>query len=95
MGLKTHKPKKKTEKTQAFVYDPRFSSLRSSTTFKLKHRVRVCEMWTSLTPRGMDEVSEATRTAEKSFVIGWPTTNFVATFASQEMKELWLEKLKG
>ena len=89
MGLKSHKPKK--PKKITFVYDPCFSD-RSSTTFKLKHRVRVCEMWTS--EGCMDEVSEATRTEEKSFVLGWPTTNFVATFASQEMKDLWLEKLK-
>jgi len=89
MGLRNHKPKGL--KKIKFVYDPLFSN-RSSTTFKLKHRVRVCEMWTSKTC--MDEVSEATRTEEKSFVIGWPTTNFVATFASQEMKDLWLEKIK-
>lgn len=76
-----------------FIYNPSFNSCdRSSTTFKLKHRVRVCEMWMS--EGCMEEVSEATRAAEKSFVLGWPTTNFVATFASQEMKETWLNKLK-
>ena len=65
---------------------------RSNTTFKLKHRVRVCELWLATC---LDEVSEATTlTPDKSFVIGWPTANTVVTFATPEMKELWLSKVK-
>ncbi|ELT92269.1 hypothetical protein CAPTEDRAFT_197066 [Capitella teleta] len=64
---------------------------KSSTTFKLKHRVRVCEIWLS---DCLDEVSVATHSPEKSFVIGWPTTNAVVTFASSESKDLWQSKIR-
>ncbi len=64
---------------------------RSSQTFKLKNRVRVCEMWLATC---LDEVTETTRTPDKSFVMGWPTNNAVVTFNSPETKELWHNKLK-
>ncbi|XP_056016327.1 uncharacterized protein LOC125673484 isoform X4 [Ostrea edulis] len=63
---------------------------KSSTTFKLKHRIRVCEMWLATC---IYDVSEATLPPDKSFVLGWPVTNVVATFKSIELKELWLNKL--
>ena len=63
---------------------------RSTTTFKLKHRIRVCELWISFC---IDDVTEITRPADRSFVIGWPTTNVVATFKSFDLKETWLNKL--
>ena len=66
-------------------------SSRSSQTFKLKNRVRVCEMWTA---ECLDEVSEATQTPDRSFVMGWPTTNVVTTFSNSETKELWYNKLR-
>ena len=68
------------------------ASDRSSQTFKLKNRVRVCEMWTSST--GLDEVTETTRTPDKSFVMGWPTTNAVVTFTDPDTKDLWYNKLQ-
>lgn len=48
-----------------------------SATFKLKHRVRVSEIWLASC---LDDVCESTKAVDKSFVIGWPTTNFVAAF---------------
>nr|XP_022292012.1 rho GTPase-activating protein 20-like isoform X2 [Crassostrea virginica] len=63
---------------------------KSSTTFKLKHRIRVCEIWLATC---IYDVSEATLPPDKSFVLGWPVTNVVATFKSVELKELWLNKL--
>lgn len=66
------------------------NSFRSSTTFKLKHRIRVCELWLATC---IYDVSEATLPPDKSFVLGWPVTNVVATFKSVELKELWLNKL--
>ena len=65
-------------------------SFRSTTTFKLKHRIRVCELWISFC---IDDVTEVTRPMDRSFVIGWPTTNVVATFKSFDLKETWLNKL--
>ncbi|XP_014661816.1 PREDICTED: rho GTPase-activating protein 20-like isoform X2 [Priapulus caudatus] len=64
---------------------------KSSTSYKLKHRVRVCELWFS---DCLSIVCEATKHQETSFVIGWPTTNVVATFASPQLKNNWLAKLK-
>jgi hypothetical protein len=63
---------------------------KSSTTFKLKHRVRVCEMWTASC---LDDVSEATHSLDRSFVMGWPTSNTVATFATSDLKDHWFSKL--
>lgn len=52
-------------------------SCRSPTHFKVKAQVRVCEMWTA---GCLDEVCEGTTSPERSFVMGWPTCNCVATF---------------
>jgi hypothetical protein len=59
---------------------------KSASTFKLKHRVRVSEMWLA---NCVDEVTETSVSLERSFVVGWPTCNYVATFNSVEEKELW------
>ncbi|XP_051882500.1 rho GTPase-activating protein 20 [Pristis pectinata] len=55
--------------------------------FKLKKRVKVSEVWMA---SYMDGVCEGSTSAERSFVMGWPTTNCVATFSSTEQKEKWL-----
>ncbi|XP_023145687.2 rho GTPase-activating protein 20 [Amphiprion ocellaris] len=60
---------------------------KSPTHFKVKAQVRVCEMWTA---NCMDEVCEGSTNLERSFVMGWPTCNYVATFSSEEHKDKWL-----
>ncbi|KAI3366076.1 hypothetical protein L3Q82_009898 [Scortum barcoo] len=60
--------------------------------FKQKAQVCVCEMWTA---GCMDEVCEGSTNPERSFVMGWPTCNCVATFSSAEQKEKWLSLLKS
>lgn len=65
---------------------------KSSTHFKLKVQVRVCEMWTA---DCMDEVCEGSTSPEMSFVMGWPTYNCVATFSSAEHRETWLVLVKS
>lgn len=50
---------------------------RSGGNFKLKEKVRVSEMWLA---RCIDDVIEVQRSVETSLVLGWPTTNVVATF---------------
>ncbi|KAJ8409892.1 hypothetical protein AAFF_G00209330 [Aldrovandia affinis] len=65
---------------------------KSSTHFKLKAQVRVCEMWTA---GCMEEVCEGSTSPERSFVMGWPTFNCVATFSSMEQKERWLSFIKS
>uniref|UniRef100_A0A8C9VCE7 Rho GTPase-activating protein 20 n=1 Tax=Scleropages formosus TaxID=113540 RepID=A0A8C9VCE7_SCLFO len=60
---------------------------KSSTHFKLKTQARVSEMWTASC---MEEVCEGSTHPERSFVMGWPTCNCVATFSSAEQKDRWL-----
>lgn len=63
---------------------------KSASHFKLKQQVRLCEMWTASC---MEEVCEGSTHPERSFVVGWPTTNCVATFSSPEQKEKWFSSL--
>lgn len=51
---------------------------RSGGNFKLKQTVRMSELW--LTSGHIEDVAENSKSAETSFVFGWPTTNVVATF---------------
>uniref|UniRef100_A0A1B6DL33 Rho-GAP domain-containing protein n=1 Tax=Clastoptera arizonana TaxID=38151 RepID=A0A1B6DL33_9HEMI len=64
---------------------------RSGGNFKLKDKVRVSELWLSRT--ALDEVTELNKSADTSFVLGWPTTNVVATFTTQAARDLWWTKL--
>ncbi|XP_074550283.1 rho GTPase-activating protein 20-like isoform X2 [Halichoeres trimaculatus] len=65
---------------------------KSPTHFKVKSQVRVCEMWTASC---LDEVCEGSTNAERSFVMGWPTCNYVASFSSEEHKDKWLTLIKS
>ncbi|KFV82569.1 Rho GTPase-activating protein 20, partial [Struthio camelus australis] len=63
---------------------------KSSSSLKLKKQVHLSEMWTSTC---LSEVTEKKMSPENSFVIGWPTTNYVVTFSSADVKERWLSTL--
>ncbi|XP_006272410.1 rho GTPase-activating protein 20 isoform X1 [Alligator mississippiensis] len=65
---------------------------KSQSHFKLKSQARLCEMWTASC---MEEVCEGSTNPEKSFVLGWPTTNCVVNFSSPEQKEKWLSSLQS
>ncbi|XP_071800870.1 uncharacterized protein [Asterias amurensis] len=64
---------------------------KSCTTFRLKQRIRVSELWLASC---IDDVIEINKQPDRSFVIGWPTTNCVWTFTSAEEKEIWWQSLK-
>ncbi|XP_064834081.1 rho GTPase-activating protein 20 isoform X2 [Oncorhynchus masou masou] len=49
---------------------------KSSSSLKLKESVRLCEMWLGSC---IEEDDERKLTSKNSFVIGWPTTNYVVT----------------
>ncbi|XP_050442931.1 rho GTPase-activating protein 20-like isoform X2 [Adelges cooleyi] len=66
---------------------------KSGGNFKLKDKVRVSEIWLNDTPAVLDEVAEIPRSSDTSFVIGWPTTNYVAVFSTQATRNLWWSKL--
>lgn len=53
---------------------------KSGSNFKLKDKVRVSEIWLNESPAVIDEVAEVPKSSDTSFVIGWPTTNYVAVF---------------
>nr|XP_023417399.1 rho GTPase-activating protein 20 [Cavia porcellus] len=55
--------------------------------FKIKNKIKLTDMWTASC---VEEVGEGNTSAVKSFVLGWPTVNFVATFSSPEQKDKWL-----
>ncbi|KAM4701044.1 rho GTPase-activating protein 20 [Discoglossus pictus] len=59
--------------------------------YKLKHHVRVSEMWTATC---MEEVCEGSTYPDRSFVVGWPITNCVATFSTPDEKEKWFSLLQ-
>ncbi|XP_041462290.1 rho GTPase-activating protein 20-like isoform X2 [Lytechinus variegatus] len=63
---------------------------KSATSLRLKHRLRVGELWLNTC---IDEVSEVIKSHDCSFVLGWPTNNVVLTFASNQERELWWQKL--
>ncbi|XP_069987275.1 uncharacterized protein [Penaeus vannamei] len=64
---------------------------RSGGNFKLKEKVRVSEMWLSSC---LDDVAETAKSHDTSFVMGWPTTNVVASFSCVATKDLWYNKLQ-
>jgi hypothetical protein len=45
--------------------------------YKLKDRIKLNEMWLS---GCIEDVADNVKAPEKSFVLGWPTENFVASF---------------
>ncbi|KFP72114.1 Rho GTPase-activating protein 20, partial [Acanthisitta chloris] len=65
---------------------------KSHSHFKLKCQARLCEMWTAFCT---EEVCEGSTDPERSFVLGWPTTNCVVNFRSAEQKETWLSFLQS
>ncbi|XP_009632823.1 rho GTPase-activating protein 20 [Egretta garzetta] len=63
---------------------------KSSSSLKLKKQVHLSEVWTGTC---LSEVTEKKMGPENSFVIGWPTINYVVTFSSADVKERWLSAL--
>ncbi|XP_072532727.1 uncharacterized protein arhgap20b [Salminus brasiliensis] len=57
---------------------------------KLKARVSLCDIWLASC---IHHVTSRKFSAKNSFVIGWPTTNYVVTLSSSEIKEKWLRAL--
>lgn len=64
---------------------------RSGGNFKLKQSVKMSELW--LTTGYIDDVAETNKSQETSFVLGWPTTNVVATFMTSAARDLWWSRL--
>ncbi|KAJ8347947.1 hypothetical protein SKAU_G00265360 [Synaphobranchus kaupii] len=67
------------------------AKIKSSSSLKLKQRVKLREMWLASC---VEEVSDRKLNSKNSFVIGWPTTNCVVTLSSSEVMEKWLSALQ-
>ncbi|POI35384.1 hypothetical protein CIB84_000864, partial [Bambusicola thoracicus] len=63
---------------------------KSSSSLKFKKQVHLSQVWTGTC---ISEVTEKKMSPENSFVIGWPTINYVVTFSSADVKEQWLSAL--
>ncbi|XP_058144105.1 rho GTPase-activating protein 20-like [Dasypus novemcinctus] len=62
------------------------SNTRYKKIFKVKNKIPLSTMWIA---DCVDEVGEGSHKATKSFVLGWPTVNFIASFRSSEQKDQW------
>jgi len=62
-----------------FLFNDLFvvAKIKYNNNFKIKNKIKLSDMWTASC---VDEVGEGHTNAVKSFVLGWPTVNFVATF---------------
>ncbi|KAM4019614.1 uncharacterized protein ACNLHF_000290 isoform 2-T3 [Anomaloglossus baeobatrachus] len=81
----------RTQERHLFLFSDSLIIAKSkSSSMKLKKQVLLNEMWIST---ALGEVSERKHWPEDSFVIGWPTKNYVVTFSSSETKEKWLSTL--
>nr|XP_012418242.1 PREDICTED: rho GTPase-activating protein 20-like [Odobenus rosmarus divergens] len=76
------------QKRQLFLFSDLLliSNTKYKKKFKIKNQIPLNTMWTA---NCMDRVEAANICAGRSFVLGWPTGNFVATFSSSEQKEKW------
>ncbi|XP_051705416.2 rho GTPase-activating protein 20 isoform X3 [Oryctolagus cuniculus] len=76
-----------------FLFNDLFvvAKIKYNNNFKIKNKIKLTDMWTA---NCVDEVGEGNTNAMRSFVLGWPTVNFVATFSSPEQKDKWLSLLQ-
>nr|XP_021496910.1 rho GTPase-activating protein 20 [Meriones unguiculatus] len=76
-----------------FLFNDLFvaAKIKYNNNFKIKNKIKLADMWTASC---VDEVGEGDTHAPRSFVLGWPTVNFVATFSSPEQKDKWLSLLQ-
>ncbi|CAD7688772.1 unnamed protein product [Nyctereutes procyonoides] len=78
---------------QLFLYSDSLlmSNTKYNKNFKIKKKIPLNTMWIA---NCMDIVRDANIRSGRSFVLGWPTVNFVATFSSSERKEKWRSYLQ-
>ncbi|XP_068936535.1 rho GTPase-activating protein 20 isoform X2 [Petaurus breviceps papuanus] len=76
-----------------FLFNDLFvvTKVKYNNNLKIKNKIKLNDMWTASC---VDEVGEGNTNTMKSFVLGWPIVNFVATFSSPEQKEKWLSLLQ-
>ncbi|XP_054852028.1 rho GTPase-activating protein 20-like isoform X2 [Eublepharis macularius] len=85
MGLQT-------QERHLFLFSDRLvvAKSKSSSSLKVKKQVGLSDVWIGSC---LNEVSEKKMSPENSFVLGWPTSNFIVTYRSPAVKERWLSML--
>ncbi|XP_053430800.1 rho GTPase-activating protein 20-like [Nycticebus coucang] len=83
----------KKQKRHIFLYNDVFvvAKTKCIKNFKTKSTIKLSDMWTTSC---LAEEGEGNTEAVKSFILGWPTQNFVATFNSSQEKDKWLSLLQ-
>ncbi|XP_064364167.1 LOW QUALITY PROTEIN: T-cell activation Rho GTPase-activating protein-like [Dromaius novaehollandiae] len=82
-----------------FPHAVAIASFKRGSTFRLKHRVRLSELWVpcreeavaAARPEDEDEVFGPK--CSQTLILVWPTGLCVVTFGSQEVKPLWLDTI--
>ncbi|XP_032326410.1 rho GTPase-activating protein 20-like [Camelus ferus] len=76
-----------------FLFNDLFvvATIKYNNDLKIQNKIKLSDMWTASC---VDEVGEDNTSAARSFVLGWPTINFVVTFSSPEQKGKWLSLLQ-
>ena len=59
--------------------------------FKRKVQVRLSEVWVE---ECHDKTLESVLIPDTYFILGWPCTNYLASFTTPEEKTMWLNLLK-
>ncbi|XP_075852937.1 rho GTPase-activating protein 20-like [Microcebus murinus] len=67
------------------------SNTKYKKTFKIKHEIPLSSLWTA---DYLDKKVKGHTGAGQSFILGWPTVNFVATVSSSELKKQWISLLQ-
>ncbi|XP_069463993.1 T-cell activation Rho GTPase-activating protein isoform X4 [Ambystoma mexicanum] len=88
----------KTKERHLFLFSDMLiiAKLKSGTSFRLKHRVDLCELWAVACGEDEEEEEEARElhvNPRYSIILVWPSSVCLASFRSLDVKELWLDTL--
>nr|KAF6394373.1 hypothetical protein HJG63_010471 [Rousettus aegyptiacus] len=84
---------RKRQERHLFLFNDLFvvAQIKYNNNFKMKNKIKLSDMWTASC---VSEAEGDNTDSMKSFVLGWPTVNFVATFSFPEQKDEWLSLLQ-
>ncbi|XP_062832801.1 T-cell activation Rho GTPase-activating protein isoform X1 [Anolis carolinensis] len=74
------------------------AKLKSSTTFKLKHKVDLSDLWIVYSEEKEEDKDTSygfTLTCGNAIILRWSTNVCIASFSSLGLKELWLDTIRG
>nr|KAF6394374.1 hypothetical protein HJG63_010471 [Rousettus aegyptiacus] len=81
---------RKRQERHLFLFNDLFvvAQIKYNNNFKMKNKIKLSDMWTASC---VSEAEGDNTDSMKSFVLGWPTVNFVATF-SLTMKQCSMKR---